>query len=112
MIRRDWDQPILPFKNGLVRLRLTAVQSATQYYARILKYRGEDKKLIDTTGPGLELEADIRRFFSKEGSGQEPVQPSSVAVGQILARKSMEGLYERVRIEEIGDKDYTVEFSY
>lgn len=95
----------------MVRIRITAVHSATQYYARILKYCGEDRKLIDTTTPGLALEADIRRYFSKEGSYQDPVQPLSVEVGQVLARKSMEGLYERVRIEEIGEKNFTVGFN-
>lgn len=30
------DQPVVP-QNGIVRIRITAVRTATQYYARILK---------------------------------------------------------------------------
>lgn len=98
----------MPFKNGMVRLKITAVHTATQYYARILKWAGEDRKMIDVTGPGLKLEADIRKHFCGGGVPVNSVQASTLAVGDIFARKMMEGLYQRVRVEKIREKDTMV----
>lgn len=84
------------------------MHSATQYYARILKYCGQDRKLVDVADSGLELEAGIRSHFNREDSSKNSVNAFEIAAGQILAMKSMEGFYVRIRVEEVGEKNQLV----
>lgn len=100
------DKPTVP-QNGLVRLRITAVQTATRYYARILKHRNEMGQLIDLSGSHFEIVAELRKYF-REVTHLNPVVGSKVEVGNLYARKCTEDLFERVRVESLVERDHQV----
>ncbi len=107
IITESLDQPIVP-RNGSVRIRITAVHTATHYYARILKHRNEDHKLIDLSGPHFEIGAELRKHFRGMGEQIKSVEGRHVDIGGLYAR-SLDGIYERVRVESVLDKDHQVE---
>lgn len=101
------DQPLVP-RNGVVRIRITAVRTANQYFARILKHRNEEGQLIDWTGSHFEVDSLLRSHFRSESNRLNPVQGMKVEVGNLYARRSTDELFERVRVESITDRDHQV----
>lgn len=108
IILNELDQPLVP-RNGLVDLRISAVHSTTNYYARILRHRGEDNRITDMTAQHLIVEESIKDYFS---AGALPVANRLVEVGSLYATPTIGGFYERVRIECVLDVDYEVAESY
>lgn len=88
--------------NGLVDLRISAVHSTTNYYARILRHRGEDGRVIDMTAQHCIVEEQIKNYFS---AGAQKVARGSVQVGDLYATLVMGSIYDRVRVECILDVD-------
>ena len=91
-------------RNGLVDLRISAVHSATHYYARILRHKGNDG-ITDMTANHLIVEERMKEYFI---DGAESVAEGSVQVGNLYATLSLSGQYERVRVERVSDVDYEV----
>merc|ERR1740128_1590805 len=57
------DRPLL-VRNGTVRVRISAVHSTTNYYARILKYKSEDGNIVDMSARHSIVEEGIKKHFS------------------------------------------------
>lgn len=107
VILESLDRPLVP-RNGVVRIRITAVRTTNQYFARILKHRNEDGQLVDLTGSYYEVGSQLRQYFRTENEGLQPVKGIQVEVGNIYARRSTDELFERVRIETIIERDHQV----
>jgi hypothetical protein len=107
VILSSLDQPIVP-QNGIVRIRITAVRTATQYYARILKHRNEKNQVIDMTGSHFEVCAQLREHFRDETKRKNSVDGTKVDIGNIYARRTTDNLFERVRVESIHETDHQV----
>ncbi|XP_057379935.1 putative ATP-dependent RNA helicase TDRD12 isoform X2 [Daphnia carinata] len=105
VILESLDQPIVP-RNGIVRIRITAVRTATQYYARILKHRNENNQLEDKSGSHFEVMSQMRKHFRDENERKNPVQADRIEVGNLYARRTTEQLFDRVRIESVLEKDH------
>lgn len=101
------DQPVVP-QNGIVRIRITAVRTATQYYARILKHRNEKNQVIDMSGSHFEVSAQLRNHFRGEAQRKNSVNGNKVEAGNIYAHRTTDNLYERVRVESILERDHQV----
>lgn len=107
VILSNLDQPAVP-QNGIVRIRITAVRTATQYYARILKHRNEKNQVIDMSGSHFEVSAQLRKHFRDETEQKNSVDGIKVDIGNIYARRTTDNLFERVRVESILEKDHQV----
>lgn len=122
-----FDAPVVP-KSGMVRIRITAVHTASRYYgiidfhfllfffltslmrkhflARILKWKTEGGKLIDMSGSHFEVSNEMRKYY--QSKVVEPVQEKDIEVGNWYTRRSADGLFERVRVEEILNYNHQV----
>ena len=100
------DRPVVP-RNGQVRVHITAVVSPVHYYARIGKYRGQDNQLIDTSASHWQVANQMKQFYSAH------LQPTTraVDVGALYARRSHDGIFERICVESVVDYDYEVSIS-
>lgn len=107
VILESLDQPVVP-RNGIVRIRITAVRTATQYYARILKHRNENNQLEDKSGSHFEVIAQLRNHFLDENERKNPVHGDKIEVGNLYARRTTEHLFDRVRVESVLEKDHQV----
>ncbi|XP_032782601.2 putative ATP-dependent RNA helicase TDRD12 isoform X1 [Daphnia magna] len=105
VILESLDQPVVP-RNGIVRIRITAVRTATQYYARILKHRNENNQLEDKSGSHFEVIAQLRNHFLDENERKNPVHGDKIEVGNLYARRTTEHLFDRVRVESVLEKDH------
>ena len=106
IIRKDLDQPLegMP-KSGVVRILITAVRDTTCYYARILKFWDENRKMVDLSGVSFQLAEKMRNFFKTE---RTPINGKQIKIGNLYGRRTAEGLYQRVRVEDIMERDFLV----
>jgi hypothetical protein len=107
VILSSLDQPVVP-QNGIVRIRITAVHTATQYYARILRHRNEKNQVIDMSGSHFEVSAQLRNHFRNEAEQKKSVDGIKVDIGNLYARRTTDKLFERVRVESILERDNQV----
>ena len=83
--------------NGLVRVLITAVQGTTRFYGRILKARGQDRKVNDSS-------AEYLKFFTRMKSVCESAtkaNKAAVQVGNVYGWLDRDGDYIRIRIESV-----------
>lgn len=90
-----------------MRIRITAVRTATRYFARILKHSDESGRLVDLTGSLLKIGAQLRDHF-KNGSEQSTLAKNKIEIGQLYAMRLSPDLFERVRVESILAVDHQV----
>ena len=108
IIHESLDQPIVP-QNGMVRIRITAVRTATHYYARILKHQKENK-LIDLSGSHFEINAQLKTHF-RSIDEIKSIQGKHIEVGTLYARR-LGAVFERVRVESVLKIDHQVRLIY
>lgn len=106
IVREDLDEPVkgIP-KCGVVRIRINVVDDATCYYARILKYWDENKKMVDRSGVSFEIAKKLKEFYKNE---VKPINGKEMKIGNLYAHRSMDGLYQRVRVNHIMEYDHFV----
>lgn len=107
VVLKSLDSPTVPL-NGTVKIRITAIRTATRYFARILKHRNENGHVVDLSGTFFVIGAQLRDHF-KNGNGKSVLTMKiKVEVGQLYALRTTADLFERVRIESIVDRDHQV----
>ena len=103
VVIEKYDRPTLP-RSGVIRIRISDVRDTTRYYARILKYWDQDKKLVDLSGTAFEIAEKFKKHYHKD---MDPIDGKRLKIGELYGRCYGE-LLQRVRLESIVTKDYTV----